>query len=223
MSRERTQKTWAWYWLSVLFVVAGGYLGARAYPGGFDWAYEVMSALASQKHNPEGGHWFAGGLALGMACLFPVGFLFLRESKEGKRREVWFSRVILGGIFFGVLVGLERLFVYHISDVVHKAHEILALFCFLSLFIGILGLTLSRTGRSNLSRWSALWVVLPLMAIGLSQLALYFDQRDLGWVDTEWRTMGIPVWYSFAFWQWLAAVSLWISLGLLLRQKPQRA
>ncbi|MGH7481147.1 MAG: hypothetical protein ACRELV_03260, partial [Longimicrobiales bacterium] len=56
----------------------------------------------------------------------------------------------------------------------------------------------------------------PLVAVGVTQLALYLDQRDLGWVDAGWRAMGVPLWLSFAFWQWLAVALLWVGLGFLL-------
>jgi hypothetical protein len=56
---------------------------------------------------------------------------------------------------------------------------------------------------------------MPLAAIAITQFWLYIDQRDLGWVDTGWRAMGIPLWLSFAFWQWLAIVTLWLGLGAL--------
>ena len=58
-------------------------------------------------------------------------------------------------------------------------------------------------------------VASPLVVIGITQFWLYLDQRDLGWVDTSWRDMGIPLWLSFAFWQWLAIGFLGAGLGLL--------
>lgn len=212
---------WRCYCLSVAVVIVSALVGAWFYPGGFDWFYEVMSALASQKHNPEGGRWFASGIAISMAALFPVAYQLYQDAKSGTVAERISSRLVWFGVFCGVLVGLERLFVFHLSDLIDKAHELLALLTFLSLFFGNLGLALTRTRRAESTRWVSIWVVGPLLAIGASQLALYFDQRDLGWVDTEWRSMGIPIWYSFAFWQWLAASSLWVSLGVLLAQRPK--
>lgn len=207
---------WKSYGLSVLSVVAGALLAARVYPGGFDWAYQVMSALASQKHNPEGGAWFAGGLALGMALLFPLAYRFFKDAAGRAKRERMGAVLVFVGLLFGVGVGVERLLFFHLSDVIDKAHELLALLSFLSLFVGLLLLATSRARRAGASIWSSLVVVLPLLAIGASQLAVYLDQRDLGWVGTDWREMGVPLWYSFAFWQWLAAGSLWASMGLLL-------
>jgi len=56
----------------------------------------------------------------------------------------------------------------------------------------------------------------PLAAIFITQILIYFDQRDLGWVDHSWREMGVSPWLSFAFWQWLAVAFLWFGLGHLL-------
>ena len=66
----------------------------------------------------------------------------------------------------------------------------------------------------------ALLVAAPLAAIFVAQAVIYFDQRDLGWVDRSWREMGVSPLLSFAFWQWLAVAFLWAGLGhLLWRQR----
>jgi hypothetical protein len=61
----------------------------------------------------------------------------------------------------------------------------------------------------------ALLVVLPLVGRMHDALALYFAQRELGWVNTSWLDLGVPVWLSFAFWQWAAVALLWGGLGHL--------
>ena len=199
--------------LSVLVVVLGLVLAARRYPGGYDWAYKVMSALASKKHNPEGAAYFAGGLSLSLAILWPaVAWIGSRHGAEhGLAR--FGSRALRFGVVCGVLVGIERLVFFHFSEIVHKGHEILAILCFLGLYSGVLALHVHRIRLRFTSFWPAVLAIAPLVAIGLSQLALYFDQRDLGWVDQNWRDMGVPIWLSFAFWQWLAAAALWASFG----------
>jgi hypothetical protein len=113
-------------------------------------------------------------------------------------------------------MALERTFVTHLSDIIHKAHEVLALFALLGLYAGILGLSIQRLRRRVISPIPTLALVVPLIAIGMSQLVLYGGQLELGWVDTGWRAMGVPVWLSFAFWQWCAAAILWINLGYLI-------
>jgi hypothetical protein len=195
-------------------------LAAARFPGGFDWVYTVMSALASRKHNPDGGVWFAAGLALSQAMLWPVLHWIRGGVPTGDRLGRIGSRLLFSGVVFGVLVGLERLAFHSLSQHVRKAHEVLALLCFLHLYTGVLLVQIGRVRSFATGRWAIGVVIAPLVAIGINQLLLYFDQRDLGWVDTEWRAMGIPFWMSFAFWQWLAAGMLWFGIGHLAATRP---
>jgi len=200
------------YALATAVMGAGALLAAREYPGGYDWPYTVMSALASSKHNPGGGAWFAGGLILAMALLWPgARFLRTRSTDTG-----WSHGALRVGLVAGALVGAERLFVFHLSTLLPKAHEVLALVCFVALYAALLGLTLQRAQRRRHHRWAAVVVVIPLVAIGVSQAVIYLGQRDLGWVDRHWRELGVPMTMSLAFWQWLAAAALWVGLGHLL-------
>lgn len=45
---------------------------------------------------------------------------------------------------------------------------------------------------------------------------LSFAQRGVGRADYDWHGHGTPLWLSFAWWQWLAAGLLWLSIGHLL-------
>lgn len=119
------------------------------------------------------------------------------------------------GLICGTLVAAERLFIRDLSEWLYKAHEILALLFFLGLYLGVLVLLIQAMLRQSIYVLPVFVIMSPLLAIGITQLWLYFDQRDLGWVDTSWREMGIPLWLSFAFWQWLAIGILWLCLGLL--------
>ena len=226
LTNRKKPSVWLWYMASIALLGAGCILGSQGYPGGFDWMYEVMSALASSKHNPDGGKWFSGGLVLGMATLFPVwNALRLEATVYGTRWELRWATTLAIGIASGVVVGLERLFIYHISDSLNKAHEAIAVLSFMGLYLGTLGIAIERS-RSRIdltNRWTACIIAGPLIAIGASQLFLYLDQRDLGWVDRSWRDMGIPLWLSFAFWQWIASAAIWLGLGLLLlsRNRPE--
>lgn len=201
--------------LSVVTFVLALTLAARRFPGGFDWVYTVMSALASKKHNPQGSVYFAAGLSLALALLWPAA-AWIRECDGVAHRLARFGvRLLQAGIVFGVLVGAERMLFFHLSENVRKGHEALALLSFLSLYAGVLTLHVHRVRRGDASPWPAFIVIGTLVAIGLSQLGLYLDQRDLGWVDTSWRDMGVSIWLSFAFWQWLAVAVLWLSIGHL--------
>ncbi|MGH8018998.1 MAG: hypothetical protein ACREIA_12030 [Opitutaceae bacterium] len=203
------------YVLSVCTICTATVLAARRFPEEFDWVYTVMSALASRKHNPDGGLYFASGLALSLAFLWPsVSWIKSGVPLDDRLGRIG-ARALRAGIILGMLVGVERLIFFHLSQVIRKGHEILALLCFLNLYAGVVLISLGRIRRAVGGRWPAVLVLAPLVAIGLNQLALYFDQRDLGWVDTSWRDMGIGFWMSFAFWQWLAAAMLWAGIGQL--------
>ena len=175
----------------------------------FDWMYRVVSELASRKHNPAGGHWFSIALGLSMLALWPV-VSCLRDS-VGDRR--WPILALRAGVLFGMAVGIERLTFVRFSSVVSNGHEALAVGAFAGLYTGMLGLYWQRV---RLGRMGALIVAAPLAAIFIAQVFIYFDQRDIGWVDHRWREMGVSPLLSLAFWQWLAVATLWVGFGHLL-------
>ena len=197
---------------------AGVALSAGQYPEQpYDWVYVVMSELASRKHNPGGGGWFAIALGISMLALWPVAN-YLARSMTGARR--WPVLALRAAIGCGAAMALERLLFVHLSDVIYKSHELLAIGVFAGLYAGVLGLYAQRACRDPRLLPGALLVAAPLAAIGITQLALYLDQRDFGWVDHGWRALGIPFWLSFAFWQWVAVALLWVGLGHLLWSVP---
>jgi hypothetical protein len=201
-------------------VALGVAAAAWSYPGGFDWAYTVISRLASERRNPDGALWLSGGFLVGMVLLIPVtGYLARTGIRPGSPapRSVLLLRL---GMAAGVLLGLEGLLRLDLSILHRKGHEAVALIAFLGFYGGVLGLHLHRVRHQGESVWPALLVFAPLVAVGLSQVVLFFDPRDLGWVDTDWRDMGVPVWLSFAFWQWLAVGFLGLGLGQLLVRRP---
>ena len=209
---SRRQRAFWWYLASIAVFAASCYLAAQRYPGGFDWLYTVASALASQKHNPDGSTWFAGGLGLSMLMLWPY-VSALRPPTSAK--SGFAVTALRAGLICGVVLGLEKLLIRDLSSWVYKAHEILALLAFTGLYIGVIAMLVQTMPRQRVYMLALLLVVGPLVAIGAIQFWLYLDQRDLGWVDTSWREMGIPYWLSFAFWQWLAIGFLFVGLGSL--------
>ena len=94
------------YALATLSLAAGVLLAARAYPGGFDWAYTVMSSLASLKHNPDGARWFSLALAFSMLLLWPLTGM-LRDTAPHRSRLARFSvGALRTGLVFGWFAGM---------------------------------------------------------------------------------------------------------------------
>jgi len=114
-----------------------------------------------------------------------------------------------------LLLALEGLFGLDLSVLGRKGHEALALATFLGFYAGMLGLYVRRIRRSPAFFAPALLIVLPLLGVGVTQLSLYLGQGTLGWVNPGWRELGVPLWLSFAFWQWLAMGFLGLGLGTL--------
>ena len=202
--------------MASLSVVLGVVLAAHHFPGGFDWVYTVISRLASHRRNPDGAIWLAGSVLVAVCLLWPVvGHLERKLSRGSAPRPRLSLAALRMGLVAAALLGIEGILDLRFSTILYKAHEALAILAFLGFYGGVLGLHVHRIRHLGASVWPPLTVVLPLVAVGITQLALYFDQRDLGWVDTAWREMGIPFWLSFAFWQWLAVAFLALGLGWL--------
>jgi hypothetical protein len=215
--REETRKAALerarlWYGAAVLVATLGVAIAAVRFPGGFDWVYTVISRLGSHRHNPDGARWLAAGLLGATILLWPVA-RHLDPGAGSAAAGRLPALALRAGLAGGVLLAVEGLFALDLSRIGRKAHEALALVTFVGLYTGVVGLLVQRGRRAG--RY-ALLVLLPLCAVGVSQLALYLGQRDLGWVNTAWREMGVPFWFSFAFWQWLAVAFLGLGLGLLL-------
>lgn len=204
------------YGFATVIVIFGTWMAAQRYPGGFDWMYTVVSGLASLKHNPEGARWFSVSLGIAMVILWLATSVVARALDRSRFVPKALSFSLRLGLVCGFLVAAERTFFTHFSDVTHKGHEVIALIAFLGLYVGIVGLNIQGIFRKTLNPLPLVCLLLPLAAIGISQLVLYFGKNDFGWVDSGWRARGVPVRLSFAFWQWLAVVTLWVNLGYLI-------
>jgi len=213
-------RAWWWYLAALLVLCVGIMVAAWNYPGGYDWLYTVATALASRKKNPAGSVWVASALSLSMVMLWPCVSALKQRLRVSATRA---ARLAIGTLRIGLvcfaLVGVEGLLIRDLTNWIYKGHEILALAGFLGVYLGILGLLAQLMFHQRLYVVPVLLIASPLLVLGITQLWLYLAQRDLGWVGPDWRAMGIPIWLSFAFWQWLAIAFLWTGMGLLVLVK----
>lgn len=206
------KQTAAYYLSALLIMIVGMLLAARQYPNGFDWAYTVASALMSQKRNPDAGHWFALGLSLSMLMLW----FYVNSLKPYLPAAKTVMKLLRIGMICGMLIGVERLVFYDLSRLIHKAHELIALLAFAGQYFGIMGLLINTMIQQPQRRLWMLLALIPLTGVTLQLFWLYLTQRGIGWVNVSWREKGIPIWLSFAFWQWWMMAFLWLGYGVLM-------
>jgi hypothetical protein len=93
-------------------------------------------------------------------------------------------------------------------------------------------LTLQETEqviRRRLVRRRARWyasgaaaaALLPILLAGLAQAYVRYALPELRWVSLSWRENGVPVYLSFAFWEWATCLvlSLYTLVVLLVAQQ----
>ncbi|MBY0371379.1 hypothetical protein K2X33_11875 [bacterium] len=219
--RFYNRQFWLRFWLPLtIFVFVGGTgLSIHFFPGPFDWRYRVVSGLASQIDNPAGYAYFCATLCLVGAMLAPLGRYLQRAfTLSAPRTSGIAGRALTVGLLAMSVIGLERLYFRNLSAQIYKAHELIALVGFAGLFTGVLGFWLCL--RHSV-RGATLFVALgPFLGAIVSQAYLYFKPEPLGWVGPHWAELGIPVYLSFAFWEWVAAAGVFLYLYLLVALAP---
>jgi Na+/proline symporter len=104
---------------------------------------------------------------------------------------------------------------------VPKGHEMLAILAFVGIWCGIVSVMFqsivqallrrmrSATGRARLYAAAlVLAAMLPIALAGAAQAYVYLEVPDLPWVSLAWRARGVPVFISFAFWEWITCLVL---------------
>lgn len=229
LSRDFLLRFWYPSAMGVLFAGVG--LSLYSFPGPFDWRYRVVSSLISQIDNPGGNAFFAAGLALTCFMLIPLaGFFRVRLHPYAPRTATLAFHSLRLGFIFAVVVGLERLFFRNLSAHIHKAHELIALVAFAGLFIGVVGFWLACAWRLQKQRpvsVGALGLIFltsgaPMIGAATSQAYLYFVPNQLGWVGPHWAALGVPLYLSFAFWEWIASAAVFTYLYLILFLMPEK-
>lgn len=199
---------------------AGLLMAAHRFPTEFDWRYMTVSVLLSPKDNPDVRHWASAGVGLcGVAILvwtFMVGGPGTAGSSPRSRRPHgvywlrWGGACMVGsGVLPFRLLGFA------------KTHEMLTLLAFIGLCLGAvrLGIDWARQLDLRSRRSSAAGTLLasvliaPIVLAGLAQVYVFYLLPQLHWVGLAWRARGVPVYLSFAFWEWVTFVLLTVYLA----------
>lgn len=218
-----------WYPAAMAVLTLGTALSWNGFPGPYDWRYRPVSNLMSQASNP--GAYIYNCIAMGIAgaMLLPLPGYFRARLQKAARLTCTFSYYALHvGLIAGITVAFERSLFRNLSGQIHKAHEYIALVGFFGLYLGVAGfwsaLALQIQHRWPMPQWAMglMFLVLaaPMIGAASSQGYLYFVPNQMGWVGPHWAELGIPLYLSFAFWEWTAWVSAFICLYLALWLTP---
>jgi hypothetical protein len=195
-------------------------MAAYRFPTEFDWRYMTVSVLLSPKDNPSVRHWAAAGVGFcGLAILvwtFAVGRSGTRGSSAHSTRPHGVYWLRWGG---ACMVG-SGVLPFHLLGLA-KTHELLTLLAFIGLCLGAVRLAIdfvhqfdSRSRRSSVVGAVLAGVLIaPIVLAGLAQLYVFYVLPQLHWVGIAWRARGVPVYLSFAFWEWVTFVLLTVYLA----------
>ncbi len=204
--------------IGVLAFWGGMLMAARRYPSGYDWRYMPVSNLLSPSRDPTGYLWGSTGIVLCSLCgLCWAAVLARRWKQEDASGRLSGIRALQFGNFCMMCASLFS----HWLLRVQKGHEILAVLAFAGLLLGMIRLmfqTIERTILRRMSRFSAharLYAailasaaVFPILLAGLIQVYVRYMLPEFPWASFSWRARGIPVYLSFAFWEWITCIML---------------
>jgi len=218
-----------WYPIGALTFLAGGALSACSLGAQFDWRYSPLSTLSSAVTNPHGFAYCCIGLIVSSSMALPMcGYLRCRCAPLAPKTARFAFRALTTGCVGAITVGVERLTTQSIPLGVHKLHEVLSIITFFGLLLGVpafwLCLTRWLVRECGWPIWAVAVVLFlsagPLIGTGLSQGYLYLFGEDLGWVGPRWAELGVPLYLSFAFWEWLSAAGIFIYFSLVVALLP---
>ena len=211
--------------LGTLAFWVGMTVARRAYPSEYDWRYITISSLVYAERNPSGFLWARGGILLcGIAGLYWTARLLQRWKPPSiAERPRGISALGLGFLCMTccALVPEGRFRV-------PKGHEFLALAAFVGICVGMALLTfkvIKRSPRVRRLPGSPLlyasvlagFAVAPTVVAAVAQLYVSHALPELPWVSLAWRERGVPLYLSFAFWEWVTCAVFSLYLLVLSR------
>ena len=210
--------------LGLLMFWGGILMAARRYPGEFDWRYMTLSTLISPRRDGPGYLWAAGGVVLSSLCALGWAVMLARRGRRGPEagqlRGLWLLK------WGSICMACSVLLPWRLPRL-PKEHEILTLLAFTALCLGMIRLALQTAERvlrpgGKTRRRAGLYgtalagvAVFPIFVAGLAEAYVYYVLPGLHWVSLSWRAEGIPMYLSFAFWEWITCAVLSAYLAIL--------
>ena len=209
--------------LGVLAFWGGMSLAGRRYPTEYDWRYMTISSLVYADRNPHGYLWARGGIVLcGLAGLYWTTAVVRQGTQAGiTKRPIGIWALGLGYLCMTCCALLpERLLP------IPKGHDSLALLAFVGICIGMVHSAFKAVERSVqsgnpagsprlLAGMLAGIALSPLVLAALAQTYVSHALPGLPWVNLAWRARGVPVYLSFAFWEWVTCAVFSVYMVLL--------
>jgi hypothetical protein len=109
-----------------------------------------------------------------------------------------------------------------------KEHEVLTLFAFAGLCLGMIRPAFQtaervlrrRAGGSarHLRLYGAALAGIagfPILVAGAAEAYVFYVLPQLHWVSLAWRARGVPMYLSFAFWEWITCAVLSAYMAIL--------
>lgn len=212
--------------LGTLAFWVGMTVARRSFPSEYDWRYITISSLVYAERNPSGFLWARGGILLcGIAGLYWTARL-LRRWKQLCSVEPPIGISALG---LGFLCMTCCALAPEGRFKVPRSHEFLALVAFVGICVGMARLTFKVIEQSPgvrklpggprlYARLLAGFAVSPIVVTALAQVYASHALPGLPWVSLTWRERGIPIYLSFAFWEWVTCAVF--SLYVLVLSRP---
>jgi hypothetical protein len=209
----------------VLAFWGGLVMAGSRYPSEYDWRYITVSSLLYPDHNPNGYLWAWAGMVL---CALGGLYSTLGLAQDWPQRETHGLPAGLWALGFGYISMVCCALLPERILRTPKGHEALALAAFIAVCIGLAQLTFSAVQRSARTRGLpgaprayagvlAGLLVSPAVLAGVAQAYVSIARPTLPWVGIAWRARGIPVYLSFAFWEWITCAVFSLYMIFLFR------